>query len=120
MISILPFNLRDQKPMATTWLGRLNSASSETDVITVVKDFVAELTPQDVARLPVACRPGKFLDSDDVTSLALTLVRHDCNDAAGSSRLVQKMSSFFSSASIRLSEILATASTSASESRQSA
>lgn len=92
-------------PNATTWAGKLREARSEMDVVAVVRDFVALLTPEEFARIPERLRPGRFVDAHDVTSYGFDLVRHECEDKEGR-RVVRRMARFFSEASIRLSEIL--------------
>jgi hypothetical protein len=90
-----------------TWQDRLRAAASESEVVGIVRDYVATLTPGDVERLPEPCRPGKFFDANDVTSFACTLVRHDCAVDAATARLVRKMVKFFTEASFRLSQFTA-------------
>ena len=89
-----------------TWQGRIAAALTEQDVVGVARDFVAALEPRDIASLPEECRPGKIVDSNDVTGYAFLLVRTQCADA-GAAGLMWKLADFFSKASIRLSQILA-------------
>ncbi len=93
--------------MPPGWNDLLREAHTENDVITIVRDFIATLEPQEVDSLPVACRPGKFFEADDVTAFAFALVQHDCGDDPQAAALVSKLSSIFSNASNRLSQILA-------------
>ena len=105
---------------ATTWQERLDDSSTESDVVAVVKDFMASIEPREVMMLPEACRPGKFFDANDVTSYAFTLIRNECDDNSESARLGKKLSVFFAAASIRLSQIMARQGNEADDSRQSA
>jgi hypothetical protein len=91
-----------------TWQSRLDDARDEYEVVEVAKDFVATLEHSEIALLPEPCRPGKFFDANDVTGHAFTLVWHQSTDRSESAQLVNKLVVFFSSASIRLSQILAT------------
>lgn len=93
--------------MSTSWQGRLDQATSEAEVVMVAKDFLARFTPEEIERLPAACRPGKFFDANDVTEYAFTLVRHDCGEDREAARLVHDFAAFFSNASTRLSQLLA-------------
>ena len=93
--------------MPITWQDRLNLASTEAEVVVAVKEFVAQFTPDEISDLPKHCRPGKFFDANDITSFAFALVQHQCGDNAESAKVVQRLASFFSNASIRLAEIMA-------------
>jgi hypothetical protein len=106
--------------MTVSWQGRLNSASTEAEVVDVVRDFMAQVSPYDLARLPEECRPRKMVDANDITSYAFAIVRHHCDDADGTARVAHKLAAFFTSASIRLSHILAAANSDQDDSRQSA
>ena len=100
--------------MTVNWHGRLSSAASEAEVLDVVRDFMAT-----IARLPEPCRPRKMVDASDITNYAFVIVRHHCDDGEGTARVAHKLASFFSSASIRLSQLLA-APDRVDDSRQSA
>ena len=89
----------------TTWGAKLREAKAELEVVEIVREFVAQLTPDDIARIPAHVRPGRFIDATDVTAYGFDLVRHECEDNDGR-RVVQRLARFFSEASIRLSEIL--------------
>lgn len=119
-MSIHQFHLRESPLVPLTWQDRLTAATSESDVVGVVRDYVATLSPGDVSRLPEHCRPGKFFDANDVTSFAFTLVRHDCRVEEASARLVMKLSDFFSKASIRLAQIMASMNAQDDDSQRSA
>jgi hypothetical protein len=106
--------------MAVTWQSRLDDARDEYEVVEVAKDFVATLEHWEIALLPEPCRPGKFFDANDVTAHAFTLVWHQSPDRSESAQLVNRLVVFFSSASIRLSQILATSKPSEDDARPSA
>ena len=105
--------------MTVSWHGRLSSAASEAEVLDVVRDFMATVSSYDIARLPEPCRPRKMVDASDITNYAFVIVRHHCDDGEGTARVAHKLASFFSSASIRLSQLLA-APDRVDDSRQSA
>jgi hypothetical protein len=109
----------EQAAMPLGWNDLLKAARTENDVVTIVRDFIATLEPQEVASLPAPCRPGKFFEADDVTDFAFALVQHDCGDDPQAAALVSKLSAIFSNASDRLSQILARSGNEESE-RQSA
>lgn len=87
------------------WQGRLEAASSEAEVVEVVRDYIAKLTPTDIERLPPPCRPGEMKNGRDVTAFAFIIVRHHCADDIATARLVNRIASFFSDATVRLSQL---------------
>ena len=88
-----------------TWQERLDSAASESEVVDVVRDYVAELTHAEFTSLPETLRPGKIVDANDVTTYAFDLVRHECREE-GTQQIVRRLAHVLSSASIRLSQIM--------------
>ena len=94
--------------MPQTWQSKLTAATTEAEVIAVVKDYVATLSPGDIARLPEPCRPRKFSIASDVTDFSLALVRHDCMTDGATTRLVLRLSDFFAKASLRLVHVRGT------------
>lgn len=87
-----------------SWQDRLDAAVSEAEVLAIVREFLATVTPYEIARLPEKLRPEKVGDANDVTSYAFELVRGDFDDGE---RVLHRLAHFFSRASIRLSQILA-------------
>ncbi len=119
-MSVHQFHLRGRPPVTVSWQGRLDDASTEAEVVGVVRDFMATISPYEIARLPAHCRPRKIVDANDITHYAFTIVRHHCDDGQGTARVAHKLASFFTSASIRLSQILSAPNHLDDESRQSA
>jgi hypothetical protein len=93
--------------MITLWFTRLDHAKSSAELITVVKDFMATWTPAELALLPEKCRPSSINDEQYVECLRSTLVEeYRVTDATGNElELLQRLTSFFLRASIRLSEL---------------
>jgi thiamine biosynthesis protein ThiC len=90
-----------------TWQERLDTATTEFDVVNVARDYVATLSHDELMQMPEGLRPGKIVDANDITTYAFELVRHECHDE-GAQRLVQRLAHVLSRASIRLSEIMVT------------
>ena len=88
-----------------TWQERLDDATTELEVVEVVRDYLATLNHEEFASLPPALRPGKIVDANDVTTYAFDLVREECHDE-GLQHIVQRLGHVMSRASIRLSEIM--------------
>ena len=108
-------------PMASVgWQHTLDRACSEHEVVMVVRDYVASLDPYEVASLPPHCRPGKFVDAEDITSFAFDVVRYHCDEHEKTRELVHRIAAFFSYASTRLSQIMARGSNPDSQEQQSA
>jgi hypothetical protein len=92
---------------AIGWPGLLEVAASTEEVVSLAKDFLAAWSPEEIAALPVECQPRRLIDGDDVTFYAFDLVKHQCDQRRNAR--VGKMAAFFSSASLRLSQIMARA-----------
>lgn len=93
--------------MSTSWQQQLDGASSEAQIVSIARDFVARFDPAEIHSLPEPCRPGKIVDGGDVTEFAFALVRHRCEHDQRTTVLVHKLVTFFSSASARLAQITA-------------
>jgi hypothetical protein len=93
-------------PMPATWQDQLSGARTEGEVVDVARDFIARFTPDEIAQLPDACKPGKIVDAEDISELALTLMRHHCDDGEGATTPIHRLAAFFSNASVRVSQLL--------------
>jgi len=85
---------------------RLNGSRTETDVIEVSRDFLAQFSPYEIALLPETCRPPRLKDANDVSEYAFALVLHHCDHAGAPDYAVHRLVGFFSNATVRLSMIL--------------
>ncbi len=95
--------------MSVSWQDRLDDASDVHDIVEIARDFLATWDRFEIAALPEACHPGKIFDANDVTTYAFQLVSHECKgDSEETEALLHRMASFFSNASVRLSQILGT------------
>lgn len=103
-----------------TWRSRIETAANDRDVVSVVKDYLAQLDHSEIALLPEECRPGKFFTAEDVMAYAFTLARHDCKDDPHLGDLVLKLAAFFSQAAFRLTQVMAHTNGNHSDSKQSA
>jgi hypothetical protein len=105
-MSIHPFY--PEESHTVSWHAMLDSAETEADVVRITREFLATLSPYDIARLPPHCRPGKMVDMSDISGYAFVIVRHRCVPGAGTARVAHKLASFFTSASTRLARICST------------
>ncbi len=92
--------------LSEKWQNTITSAKTTTEVVAAAKEFLSSWTPEQIAALPADCRPSEMNDPDDVSGYAFTLVQKQC---AGENRspALNAMATFFTAASIRLSEIVA-------------
>jgi hypothetical protein len=86
----------------------VTQANSTDEIVTAARDFVARWSPDDLAAIPPHLRPRKIVDAEDVNSYAVDLVQQQqfAMDPRSAPQL-HEMANFFSSASNRLSQILA-------------
>ena len=92
---------------ALGWHGQLAHATNPEAVLSVARDYLAQVSPEEVAQLPEECRPVRLVDDGDLAAYAVTLARHlPINE---SNELLQKLSVFFTDATVRMSEVLAQA-----------
>ena len=55
------------------WRGLINSARTEEQLVGITLDYLACWTPEEIARLPVHCRPGRVRDGEDLGRWAFEL-----------------------------------------------
>lgn len=94
--------------MGLTWIDRLDSAFSPSEVMDLVRVYLAHLTLEEISSLPAKCRPRKLVDAQDLAEFALDLVRETCIDPEPASVLL-KLAAVVSHGSTRISELAATA-----------
>jgi len=87
------------------WQGQLDHATRPEAVLAVARDYLAQVSPEEIAQLPEDCRPQRLVDADDVATYALELARRQASPDAP--EILNKLAAFFSDASTRLSHILA-------------
>lgn len=83
---------------------RLRSAASEAEVVALVRDYLAEWRPEELAHVPQWCRPGKMRDVEDISDCAYSLTRHRM-DGREANPLLVEMETFFAMACSRISAL---------------
>jgi len=63
-MSVHPFHPAGPTPVTISWQVRLDAARTEAEVVDVVRDFMATISPYDIARLPERSRPRKIVDDE--------------------------------------------------------
>jgi hypothetical protein len=93
--------------MMTSWFARLDRAKSIPETLSVARDFFADWTPQELALLPKACRPGRLRDEHDLEALHACVVEVYRESRATGAELdaLQRLTSFTVRVSMRLSEL---------------
>ena len=84
------------------WKKRLDAAISEREILSIVREYVANLSEGDISRLPEPCQPRRFETAEDVRSFTLALSRHSCFGDGATARLLARMFEFFANAEGRL------------------
>jgi len=90
-----------------SWFRLLESARNSLEVVGITRDYIATWTPEDIARLPAAVRPGRIRTERDVEELHGLLVEEYRRTRSTGEALeaLQKMTSFMVRASIRVAEL---------------
>jgi hypothetical protein len=85
----------------------LNSASSEADVMKIMREYLATLAPEDFAILPEECRISSIRSTQDIEQAAVTLAHCDLKADPGdtSSKLLTEMAHTFAWAQARLRDL---------------
>ena len=93
--------------MRTITKEKLRSASSEDEVVEVVRDYLSDWLPEEIARFPTECRPRKVRDGEDLNLWAWDLARACVSFEIDPSHLllVEEMDGFVAEACRRLAEI---------------
>ncbi len=94
----------ERRLRAIGWQGQLDHATRPEEVLAVARDYLAQVSPEEIAQLPEDCRPGRLVDADDVSDYAFELGRRQ--SAPDTPDLLHKLAAFFADASTRISQIL--------------
>jgi hypothetical protein len=89
------------------WRQELDAATTEHDVVNVVRDYVALLTNDEVSTLPGNVRPGVVKTGEDIAGWAVSLVRTQLAQIAETEgvQVMRDMSEFFAAAAAKITEI---------------
>jgi len=102
---------RDEKPVGL-WAHVVDGAGTESELVSVVREYLATWGPAELSRLPVACRPGKISDGEDVGELAFRLGKAhlEFTGPLADRLLLERLSGFFSHAAARAATLRASVS----------
>ena len=92
------------------WRNLILSSTQEDEVVELVRDHMALWSPEEIARLPNDCRPGRIHDAEDISRWAFELASTHCAQVVNvdDEPLLERMLEFVTQAAVRLSELRAT------------
>jgi hypothetical protein len=99
--------LKIESAPAEDWRNLIRAASHEDEVIELVRDHMARWSPEEIARLPVDCRPPRIRDAEDISRWAFELASTHCAQKldASDEALLDRMLEFVTHAAVRMSEL---------------
>ena len=91
----------------TTWHTQLDDSRDIETILSVTRDYLATFGPEDLARLPDDCRPGRIKGEDDITYWSCKLAQFQQKDPNEriDAELLQEMLNYFLHAWFRISQI---------------
>jgi hypothetical protein len=91
----------------TSWIGQIENAGSIADVVSIVRDYIALWSPDEIAALPPSVRPGRVRDESDVADLHERLVEAYRSTRASGDALstLQRLTGFMARASVRVAQL---------------
>ena len=90
-----------------SWFRRLDSSPDIASVLEVVRAYVASFSAEELAQLPMPCRPGSMRSAGELEGLRGTLVEeYRLDRLTGEARgSLQRLTSLVVRASVRLAEL---------------
>lgn len=89
---------------AIGWQERLEQCETESEVIGAVRDYLATLTPEEIAELPTDFVPRRLVDGEDISTFAVQLLLGTSRGEA-QCPLLRKLANVFSLAAVQLSKL---------------
>ena len=91
------------------WIPLLRTCESETDLVRVLRDFLATIPPNDLAAIPAGAGVATFESALDVAGIAVSLAREELlfSGDADARKLLNNVTAVFAAAATRLAEIQA-------------
>jgi len=97
-------------PSDTTadWLAAVRGAISEQDLLAVISRYVSSRSSQEMALLPLECRPQPPDCRDDILESAVILAREElkADGSLAHAAVLRQMAAVFAEASIRLTRMV--------------
>jgi hypothetical protein len=91
----------------TITIDRLQALKSEHDLLALVREYLSEWRPEELADFPVECRPGKLCDAGSLNDFAIDLTRACVSFDVPPEhlRVIEEMDAFIGQACRRMAEI---------------
>ena len=91
----------------TRWRDLIALSPNEDAVVQVTRDYLRSWNPDELARLPAPCRPGRIRDGEDITRWAFELTSAHCADACtpAAQPILVKMLEFVTEAGQRVAQL---------------
>jgi hypothetical protein len=90
---------------ASTWNAQLAECQSIQAVLAVVRDYLALLSPAELAAIPEPLRPRSFANAAELADFAFEITRHYCDSETSLPLPIAKLQEFFCSASNRAAQL---------------
>ena len=105
------FRLERSTAPREDWRNLIRDSSQEDEVVDLVRDHLALWSPEEIARLPLECRPPRIRDAEDISRWAFELASTHCAQSGKGSDepMLERMLEFVTQAAIRLAELRAEA-----------
>lgn len=89
------------------WHRDIEKTGTSRQVVALTRDYLATLSPRDLARVPERCRPSRIFDEDDIAfwSTRLTAEYWQLRGTSADVGVVQELWSFFLRASIHVARL---------------
>jgi len=89
------------------WHAQLDAIADVESLLSLTRDYVATFAPEQLARIPEGCRPGRIKGEDDIAYWSCKLAQHSHKDTATpvDADLMQEMLNYFLHSWVRLSQI---------------
>lgn len=89
------------------WIPLLQSCESEMDLVRVLREFLATLSPKDLATIPAGAGVATFETAADLAGIAVSLAREELLFRGDKSAraLLNNVTKVFTAAATRLAEI---------------
>jgi hypothetical protein len=92
------------------WFQQMDRAQDTGEVVGIARDYLSTWTPEELARLPRGCRPGRIREPSDIEYLHSCAVdAYRATRASGDElKALQLLTSFLVRASIRIAQLTPT------------
>ena len=95
------------KNYVLAWYRQIDNAKGALEVVGILRDYLANWTPEELALLPESCRPGRLRDEQDVELLHAHLVEayRETRESGEALKALQEITGMVVRASIHIAEL---------------